>query len=308
MKRNRIVLLLLMAGLLLSGCGKKTDPGEKPEPTPTPTEVVVQPPEPSPTPTPTPTPTPSPTPTPVPGSPTVTLNPTDVTVAVGGSCSFEANYENAIWATWHFESPDGQTDYDYGGIWTQFPYMQVLNGMYSNMQLNNVPEGLNGWKVYCRYTNDIGSADTQKAKITVTGTQTGTGNTGIGGSTGSTSAASGANAYGGFSDIYVDEYNEMNMVIEGDSNWYDVTITWPYSSEKIITWKFGGTFNDNGVMRYDNCTKILYEYDDQDSEKESYQYDGGSGELEFQASRNGMVITSYMDGDEAVNGVFFGRG
>ena len=337
MKRIQMTLLLLLAALLLTGCGKKADPGEKPAATPAPTEVIVQPPEPTPTPSPTPTPTPmpavtttptsapavsptpdvvtspapspspSPSPTPVPGSPTVTQNPTDVTVAAGGSCGFDANYDNAIWAVWHFVSPDGQTDLDYGGIWTKFPYMEVLNGMYSNLRLNNVPEGMNGWKVYCRYTNDAGSVDTQKATITVTGTQTGSGNTGIGGTTGASAAAANTVAYGGFTGLFVDDDNEMTMEISGDSNWYDVKITWPLSSESIYTWEFGGTFNGSGVMHYDNCIKTLYTYDAQDVETEDDLYVGGEGELEFYTSRDGMIFSSYVGGDEAVNGVFFGR-
>ena len=63
-----------------------------------------------------PTPTPSPTPSAAPkpastGLPTVTKHPTDETVDIGGECVFIANYSNAIWAVWHFVSPDGKTDY-----------------------------------------------------------------------------------------------------------------------------------------------------------------------------------------------------
>ena len=225
-----------------------------------------------------------------------------MTVAAGGSCGFNANYENAIWATWHFVSPDGQTDLDYGGIWTKFPYMQVLNGMYSNLQLNNVPEAMNGWKVYCRYANDIGSVDTQKATITVTGTQTGSGNTGIGGSTGASTTV----AYGGFTGLFVDEDNEKTMEITGDSNWYEVKITYPESSIAIYTWEFGGTFNDSGIMYYDNCTRTLYTYDEQDNES-SYEQDTGGGELDFSTSRDGMYWSLNYDDDFIIDDVFFGR-
>ena len=48
-----------------------------------------------------------------------------------------------------------------------FPTMKILNGMYSTMKLENIPLEANGWKVYCRYTNNAGSADTASALITV---------------------------------------------------------------------------------------------------------------------------------------------
>jgi hypothetical protein len=80
-----------------------------------------------------------------------------------------AKYENATWAVWHFVSPDGQTDMTYEAAAERFPTMEIVNGMYSTMTLKNVPADLNGWRVYCRYTNKVGSVDTKSALITVTG-------------------------------------------------------------------------------------------------------------------------------------------
>lgn len=320
MKNIKTVLLLLLAALLLAGCGKKTDPGEKPDPTPTP--VVVEPPEATPTPTPTPTPeatpapsatpmpavtttptsapasaptpaaspsplpAPSPTPTPPPGSPTVTKNPTDVTVGIGGSCSFLADYENAVYATWHFVSPDGQKDFDYGQINVEFPNLTVLNGMYSNLELQNVPENMNGWRVYCRYSNDNGAVNTAMATITVSATGPSTAGTGA--------SASGTTAYGGFTGLFVNDDFDMTMEISGDSNWYEVKVTWPDDSYSIYTWEFSGKFNGNGVLNYDNCVSILYSYVD-DVEKPETQYEYGTGSLKFSTSRDGMYWTTDND-------------
>ena len=105
---------------------------------------------------PTPTPSPSPSAAPQPAStglPTVTKHPTDETVDIGGECVFIANYSNAIWAVWHFVSPDGKTDYrfDDKAMQTAFPGLKVENGMYSNMSLKNIPAELNGWRVCCEY-------------------------------------------------------------------------------------------------------------------------------------------------------------
>lgn len=236
----------------------------------------------------------------MPGAPTVTKNPTDETVVVGGSCSFTADYQNAVYATWHFVSPDGQKDFDYGGIGVEFPTMTVLNGMYSNLQLSNVPQGMNGWKVYCRYSNDVGSVDTQKATVTVTAAGQGSAAARPGAS------ASTAAAYGGFTGLFVDEDNERTMEISGDSSWYDVKVTWPISSSEIYTWEFGGTFNNEGVLYYDNCLRTQYTYDEQDNE-DSQIWTDGSGDLDFSTSKDGMYWSFYDDPDFSIDDIFFGR-
>ena len=99
--------------------------------------------------------------------PVVTKSPTSEVVGKGGSCFFAARYHNAIWAVWHFVSPDGKTDLTYQEASKQFPTMKILNGMYSTMKLENIPAEANGWKVYCRYSNKAGSVDTASALITV---------------------------------------------------------------------------------------------------------------------------------------------
>ena len=116
-----------------------------------------------------PTPTPSlETPKPeTPAPPKVTKSPTSETVNEGGSCYFVAKQENAIWATWHFVSPDGALDYSYDTIGSEFPSLQVIDGAYSTMQLKNIPAGMNGWRVYCRFSNNEGYNNTGSASIYV---------------------------------------------------------------------------------------------------------------------------------------------
>ena len=137
-------------------------------PTPAPTPI--------PTPAATPAPAPAPTPTPVlkeklppePGCPIVTKDPTDETVKVGGNAYFVAKYNNANLARWHFVSPDGTTDVQYDEAGKLFPGVEIIHGEYSTMQLRNITKDLNGWKVYCRYSNRVGYTDTEMATITVT--------------------------------------------------------------------------------------------------------------------------------------------
>ncbi len=146
-------------------------------PAPTPVPVVTPAPTPAPTPVPTaepvatPAPEPTPVPTPAPAAadlPIIRKSPTDESVLEGGGAYFVARYDNALWAVWHFVSPDGQTDLTYEEAAKQFPNMQILNGMYSTLELKNMPLELNGWKVYCQYRNRVGSTNTEKATITVT--------------------------------------------------------------------------------------------------------------------------------------------
>jgi len=190
-----LVMVCVLSLALLTACGGKkedsstpadvqpitpadTQPGSSeitivtPEPSQGETAIVtpvpVVTPSPAPTVVPAPTATPAPTPTPA-GSnlPIITKSPTDETVTEGGSAMFVARYENAIWAVWHFVSPDRQTDLTYEAAQTRWPTMEIVNGMYSTMTLRNIPLDVNGWTVYCRYTNNSGSSDTKSALITV---------------------------------------------------------------------------------------------------------------------------------------------
>ena len=79
--------------------------------------------------------------------PIITKSPTGETVDIGGEAIFVAKYENALWAAWHFVSPDGNTDLTYDKAKEKFPDLWIVDGMYSIMTLRNIPAELNGWKV-----------------------------------------------------------------------------------------------------------------------------------------------------------------
>ena len=199
MKRKLVLIACLIVGmLLLSACGlfpkKEKQPAEEvtvtvatPEPTPTPTPAPTPTPTPTPTPEPTPTPTPEPTPTPTPAAtpeptptpitpsattvttnlPVVTKSPTDEKVPVNGAAQFVSRYENARWAEWHFVSPDGTQDLTYKEAQNKFPTMVIDGGASKDLTLKNIPQEMNGWKVYCRFSNDSGSTKTEMATVTV---------------------------------------------------------------------------------------------------------------------------------------------
>ena len=99
--------------------------------------------------------------------PMIAKDPEPCTVEEGGTCSFEAAYVNAIWASWYFVSPDGSKKVRYTKMDQIFPDMRIIDGMYSAVTLENVPLEADGWQVYCRYTNKKGYTDTASVQLTV---------------------------------------------------------------------------------------------------------------------------------------------
>ena len=174
-KRMLTVICLLLTLLLLAGCGrrKKTaetvtiPPTETAAPAATQLPLTTAAPEPVQTPAPTPEPTPAPTAKPAANLPVVKKDPTGETVAVNGKCQFVTRYENAILAEWHFVSPDGSQDLDYIQAQNAFPTLKVLNGYTKDLTLDSIPATLNGWRVYCRFSNNSGSVNSGSALITV---------------------------------------------------------------------------------------------------------------------------------------------
>lgn len=312
MKKTRIIAALLTALALLAGCVSRSEsaptpssapsaapaeastalptqtptsaPTEAPTavptqaPTPVPTAEPTSAPTPTPTPTPVPTPTPTPTPTPRPNLPFITKHPVSVTVQEGGSCQFEAGYLNAIWAVWHFVSPDGQTDITYEQIRQRFPTMQVANGMYSTMQLSNIPIGANGWKVYCRYTNNGGSSDTNSAVLTVTERST--------------------PVDFGLAGDYMDSVGQRaSMKITGPATLYNITIHWGGGYNESAEWSFTGSFDSTGTLRYTDCIKKTVTYNTAGIPSTVINYSYGTGSLVYSAA-GGYI--SWVDNQESM--------
>ena len=77
-----------------------------------------------------------------------------IAVEEGGACLYIATADNADSLEWHFVSPDGSRDLDYAQAANEFPTLEIINGYASTMQLKSIPAALNGWKVYCRFSNN----------------------------------------------------------------------------------------------------------------------------------------------------------
>ena len=189
------------------------------------------------------------------GVPTVTKNPTAETVEAGGSAIFVAKQEGAFWALWHFVSPAGERDLIYTDVTREFPSLMITGGDQGTLRLSNIPIELNGWKVYCVYSNGAGSVNTASALITVNQKS---------GSAVSTDSAgaqivipSANSADQGFNGRWAEEIAGRCVIImtyagEGRSK---VDITWSSSAFERAVWSMTAD-----VTGYDTMTYIDGEY------------------------------------------------
>ena len=216
-------------------------------------------------------------PSPTPTLPRVTKSPTDETVDEGGSCLFLAGYENAEIAVWHFVSPDGQTDMTYEAAQTAFPTMEILNGMFSNLQLKNIPYVANGWKVYCRYSNtDAGYVDTGMAKITVIPVLARQSTQSVSG----LPAAQRSDFEGNWSDT-VDGRCQILFTYR-DENSLNVGILWRDLSGRRDCWNMTATVYSEGVLVYSDGHYWAEVYSNDNSYTVASESWNGTGSFYFE--------------------------
>ena len=215
-------------------------PAPAQEPVPTLAPASAQTPAPTPAPAPTQAPTPAPTAKPASSNlPVIKKNPTGETVNVGGKCQFVTRYENAKWAVWHFVSPDGSRDIDYLQAGEAFPTLKIIDGYGKDMTLDKIPAELNGWKVYCRFINDAGSADSEAALITIKGQPTPT---------------PAVPQRQGFEGRWAEEIAgrcqlTMTYRAEGSMN---VTVTWSSSAWQRACWTMTADVYKNDILIYED--------------------------------------------------------
>ncbi len=225
------------------------------------------------------------------GVPKVTKSPTSETVSVGGSCYFVAKYEDAIWAEWHFVNPDGTRDLLYTDAAKEFPTLEIINGYTSTMQLKNIPETLNYWKVYCRFSNNIGAANTTSAMITVTGQQNVV-----------PTVTPTRNPDADYSAIYNGTYYASDggkaiLTISGGPNVFNVGVNWSNGAYQTSSWTFSGSFDGRGVLNYNNATMSTSSYDTTGAETRIVNYINGTGYL--QMNEQGLTWVDYAQGNRS---------
>ena len=292
MKRTALIRslsLVLIMTLVLSGCTaidesnhSDSDLSESQRiteaPVQTPSETTAPAAEPTPSKAPDETPA-APAPTDTPAAPPyasasvpkITKSPTGETVDAGGSALFIAKSDDATRAIWHFVNPDFSQDIEYTEAAQVFDGLEIIDGDTGSLALRNIPESLNGWSVYCHFSNAAGSADTDRAGITVN--------------------ASKAPEQATFD--YTGTFTEARaqrgtMEISGSPSLYDVIVDWFEGSTEYIT-TFSGTFSDTGIMSYSNAV-LTVRFDDGTHE---LRYTGGTGALAYVDS--GVVGVYWTD-------------
>ncbi len=228
--------------------------------------------------------------------PVVTKSPTSEVVNAGGSAYFVAKYKNATWAVWHFVSPDGQTDLSYVDMANRYTTLKIIDGDRSTMQLKNIPAELNGWKVYCAYTNNFGTTNTDSATITIKG-----------GPAPAPVTPTAAPATTTFAGTYT-ESNAHRGIIEvtGNSTLYQVKIHWAGSAAESSDWNFAGAVDASGVLQYTNCTKVTTTMSSDGSGSFLTEYTDGTGKLSFSA--DGSSVTWVDDKENIAAEAVFVKG
>ena len=207
----------------------------------------------------------------------------DESVEAGGSCWFVAYYENAIWAEWHFVSPDGWDDVTYDRINYRFPGLVVTKGYASTTQLKNIPREMNGWRVYCRFSNNVGSTNTAMATIYVT-------------SNPRPRPPPTPQVVDKYMGTYTDAVAHVGTItIGGTPDIYRVSITWPNGYGERSTWLFTGHFDQYGKLTYNDCIKTTTTYDSAGNPHDETIYSSGSGVLEYSGYEGGIYWTDYEE-------------
>ena len=251
-----------------------------------------------------PMPTPDPTATPsaaeatataatVSSAPSVTKSPTDESIQEGGSCSFIAKADNATSVVWRFVSPDGRTDEDYSSVYGYFPYLSMSGGTEETLRLSNAPSDLNGWRVYCRFSNGTGSVDSSSATITVTAAAPApdTTNDGIDHSI-------------DYSGVYYETATGHGIMnISGSPDHYDISVEWSFNPGENTCWTFSGTFDSSGSLNFSDCAKVTTTYyENGEIQDSTTEYAWASGSLSITGAA-GFVWN--IPQDSAVSGSVF---
>ena len=101
-------------------------------------------------------------------APEVITHPEPQIVIEGGKCTFTASAKGDTGITWRMQSPDGSEDFPLTDAPKHFKGLKVSGKNSDKLTLSNIPGELDGWLVYCRYSNKADKTDTEKAFLFVT--------------------------------------------------------------------------------------------------------------------------------------------
>ena len=98
--------------------------------------------------------------------PVITKNPTGETVTEGGSCSFIARADGTEKFEWFFISDNGK-QYTEEEAKAVLSGLKIKGGDTEKIRLSHIPMEMDGWSVYCVFSNSVGSIESKQARIYV---------------------------------------------------------------------------------------------------------------------------------------------
>ena len=124
----------------------------------------------------------------------------------------------------------------YQAVQAQFPALKIKGGSTKELTLDEIPEGFNGCKVYCKFSNSTGSVDTTPATITV-------------------KSAAPTVLHHGFVGNWIDEATGLCQInisykTEGSVN---VNVCWSNSTWQRSRWQMMAYVYQHGIMLYVSC-------------------------------------------------------
>ena len=182
------------------------------------------------------------------------------------------------------------------------------------MLLKTIPLDMNGWSVYCDFSNNAGHTQTEKAKLTVTAKGAAVQNEGSAqpvipaAATPAPAAASvdvpaTATAATPYTGTYtIPKSSQATILVTETNNVYTIEIDWSGKAAELYHWKLTGTIN-NGVLEYTDATKVLREYDLSGNKKDTVMFTDGTGRVIF--ANGGLTWTDYKE--KTADGLYFER-
>ncbi len=103
---------------------------------------------------------------------------------------------------------------------------------------------------------------------------------------------------------YVETRAGRGVIILNDTkDGYEVDVFWSGSAYEDAQWHMTGSFDDNGVLEYSDCTKITVTYDEEGNETVEPFYDNGVGRLIL----NGETLEWDDEEENVADGAFFDK-
>ncbi|MBR6668062.1 MAG: hypothetical protein IKL25_06840 [Clostridia bacterium] len=100
--------------------------------------------------------------------PEVITHPEPQIVIEGGKCTFTAAGKGHTGITWRLRSPDGSEDFPFTDAPKHFSGLKVSGKNSNKLTLSKIPGEMDGWLVYCCYSNKAGKTNTDMVPLFVT--------------------------------------------------------------------------------------------------------------------------------------------